>query len=78
MKSLPAAPSVAVHPEERLPGVVAVTSQTLPEQVNALLRARNFAEPLIADEMLDTGENTLAHADAVAAILRVVDRKSVV
>ena len=72
MKSLPAAPSVAVHPEERLPGVVAVTSQTLPEQVNALLRARNFAEPLIADEMLDTGENTLAHADAVAAILRVV------
>ncbi|MES2534217.1 MAG: bifunctional (p)ppGpp synthetase/guanosine-3',5'-bis(diphosphate) 3'-pyrophosphohydrolase [Pseudomonadota bacterium] len=32
-------------------------------------RARAFAEPLIADEMLDTGENTLAHADAVAAIV---------
>ncbi|MEO5796388.1 MAG: bifunctional (p)ppGpp synthetase/guanosine-3',5'-bis(diphosphate) 3'-pyrophosphohydrolase [Rhodoferax sp.] len=70
MKSLPAAPSVAAHPEERLSGVVAVTAQTLPEQANALARARNFAEPLIADEVLDTGENTLAHADAVATILR--------
>ncbi len=72
MKSLPAAQPVAVFPEERLPGVVAVTAQTLPEQAHALVRARNFAEPLIADEVLDTGENTLAHADAVAAILRAV------
>ncbi|MGO4390914.1 bifunctional (p)ppGpp synthetase/guanosine-3',5'-bis(diphosphate) 3'-pyrophosphohydrolase [Variovorax sp. M-6] len=37
---------------------------------NMLARARAFAEPLIADETLDTGENTLAHADAVAAIVR--------
>ncbi|MEY4139761.1 MAG: pyrophosphokinae, partial [Pseudomonadota bacterium] len=29
-----------------------------------------FAEPLLASEELDTGENILAHADAVAAILR--------
>ncbi len=36
---------------------------------NMLARARAFAEPLIADETLDTGENTLAHADAVAAIV---------
>jgi GTP pyrophosphokinase len=36
----------------------------------ALERARAFAEPLIASEALDTGENVLAHADAVAAILR--------
>src|SRR5690606_5704579 len=28
-----------------------------------------FAAPLIADEQLDTGENTLLHADAVAAIV---------
>jgi GTP pyrophosphokinase len=33
-------------------------------------RVRAFAEPLIAGETLDTGENTLAHADAVAAILK--------
>jgi GTP pyrophosphokinase len=37
---------------------------------HALQRTRAFAEPLIAHETLDTGENTLAHADAVAAILR--------
>ena len=36
---------------------------------NMLERARLFAAPLIADEVLDTGENTLAHADAVAAIV---------
>src|SRR5688572_17810362 len=36
---------------------------------NMLARARAFAEPLIAGETLKTGENTLAHADAVAAIV---------
>ena len=36
----------------------------------ALTRARAFAEPLIASETLDTGENILAHADAVAVILQ--------
>jgi GTP pyrophosphokinase len=36
----------------------------------ALARARAFAEPLLAHETLDTAENTLAHADAVAEILR--------
>ncbi len=36
----------------------------------ALARARAFAEPLLAGQSLDTGENTLAHADAVAAILK--------
>jgi len=35
----------------------------------ALTRARAFAEPLLAGETLDSGENTLAHADAVAGIL---------
>ncbi len=34
-----------------------------------LERARAFAAPLIAGEQLDTGENKLAHADAVAAIV---------
>lgn len=35
-------------------------------------RARAFAEPLLAGELLDTGENALAHADGVAAILHAV------
>ena len=50
--------------------VVAATAGSLPEQAHALARARAFAEPLLATELLDTGENILAHADAVAAILR--------
>jgi GTP pyrophosphokinase len=35
-----------------------------------LARARAFAEPLLAGRLLDTGEDALAHADAVAAILQ--------
>ena len=53
-----------------VPQLIAATEQALPQQANALARARGFAEPLIAGETLDTGENTLAHADAVAGILK--------
>ncbi len=53
-----------------VPGLVAAAEQSLPRQADALARARAFAEPLIVGETLDTGENTLAHADAVAAILK--------
>lgn len=53
-----------------VPDLLAAAEQALPQQANALARARAFAEPLIAGEMLDTGENTLEHADAVAAILK--------
>ena len=35
-----------------------------------LLRARAFSEPLLSGQLLDTGEEALAHADAVAAILQ--------
>lgn len=50
--------------------IVAATADSLPEQPHALARARAFAEPLLASEMMDTGENILAHADAVVAILK--------
>ena len=50
--------------------IVTATAASLPHQAQALLRARAFAEPLIESELLDTGENTLQHADAVADILR--------
>ncbi|MBC7604556.1 MAG: bifunctional (p)ppGpp synthetase/guanosine-3',5'-bis(diphosphate) 3'-pyrophosphohydrolase [Ramlibacter sp.] len=53
-----------------VPELIAASEQAMPLQANALVRARAFAEPLIAGETLDTGENTLAHADAVAAILK--------
>jgi GTP pyrophosphokinase len=50
--------------------VIAATTQSQHEQADALARARAFAEPLLASETLDTGENILAHADAVATILK--------
>src|SRR5512133_264532 len=66
MKSL-----TAEQPESApVPELIAATEQAMPHQANALARARAFAEPFIANETLDTGENTLAHADAVAAILK--------
>jgi GTP pyrophosphokinase len=56
-------------PEQRASIVQAIANNST-EQPHSLERARAFAEPLIGGETLDTGENTLAHADAVAAILR--------
>jgi GTP pyrophosphokinase len=59
----------AASAEQRAP-LWAATAESLPDQTHALSRARAFAEPLIASETLDTGENVLAHADAVVNILR--------
>ena len=70
MKTLAPPPGPPLNTAEAVPQLIAATAHTLPEQVNALARARAFAEPLIASEALDSGENTLAHADAVAAILK--------
>lgn len=53
-----------------VPELIAAAEQSLPRQAHALSRARAFAEPLIAHEAMDTGENALAHADAVAGILK--------
>lgn len=61
----------AEHPAAQpLAPLLAATAQALPEQAHALSRARAFAEPLLAGETLDTGENILAHADAVAELLK--------
>ncbi|MBY0410298.1 MAG: HD domain-containing protein, partial [Burkholderiaceae bacterium] len=70
MKTHPPALAPVMVLAEAVPQLIAATAHTLPEQVNALARARTFAEPLMAGETLDSGENTLAHADAVAAILK--------
>ncbi|MES2879823.1 MAG: bifunctional (p)ppGpp synthetase/guanosine-3',5'-bis(diphosphate) 3'-pyrophosphohydrolase [Pseudomonadota bacterium] len=70
MKSLSTELVNSVTPSPQLTQLIAATTQNLPEQDHALVRARAFAEPLLASETLDTGENTLAHADAVAAILK--------
>ncbi|WP_090047928.1 bifunctional (p)ppGpp synthetase/guanosine-3',5'-bis(diphosphate) 3'-pyrophosphohydrolase [Limnohabitans sp. 2KL-27] len=60
-------PSGRLH-APNLPPVVLATSETS-ELAETLAKARAFAEPLIAGETLDTGENILAHADASAEIL---------
>ena len=39
---------------------------------DALARAHSFAQPLLANEQMASGENVLAHASAVAAILRTI------
>ncbi|MCC6247793.1 MAG: bifunctional (p)ppGpp synthetase/guanosine-3',5'-bis(diphosphate) 3'-pyrophosphohydrolase [Rubrivivax sp.] len=39
------------------------------EGADPVARARAFAEPLLAGQPLDTGEDALAHADGVAAVL---------
>lgn len=67
MKSEPATDAASLTTP--LPELITATSASLPVEVNARARARAFAEPFIAGETLDTGENTLAHADAVADIV---------
>jgi GTP pyrophosphokinase len=62
----------AVMRGDAVPAVMAVTAQSLSAQTGDLARARAFAEPLLAHEHLDTGENVLAHADAVATILQTI------
>ncbi len=45
------------------------TQEAAKMDTSALIRARAFAEPLLQGQCLSTGENTLGHADSVAAIL---------
>jgi GTP pyrophosphokinase len=43
-----------------------------PEQQGVISRARAFAQPMLEGERFDTGEDALAHADGVAAILAAI------
>ena len=70
MKSTVAGPGSPALSQGANASIVTATADSLPDQPHALARARAFAEPLIASETHDTGENILAHADAVAAILK--------
>ncbi len=73
--SHPASPMSAAgrlhSPANPVPHVVLATADATTQDLQAetLAKARAFAAPLIADETLDTGENILQHADAVATIL---------
>ena len=71
----PMSPSGRLHApnltSDSLPPVMLATADAAEsaQHGDILAKARAFAEPLIAGETLDTGENILAHADAVVAIL---------
>ncbi|MBS0317372.1 MAG: bifunctional (p)ppGpp synthetase/guanosine-3',5'-bis(diphosphate) 3'-pyrophosphohydrolase [Proteobacteria bacterium] len=69
MKTLQVRPQDASANRSDVPELITATAAGMPAEADAPARARAFAEPLIAGETLDTGENTLAHADAVAAVL---------
>ncbi len=56
------------RPQDAAP-IVALADDADSDGQLALTRARAFAEPLLADHALDTGENALAHADGVAQVL---------
>ena len=49
--------------------LLSATLQDLPDQPEALTRARAFAQPLLIGAKLDTGEDSLTHADEVTRIL---------
>ena len=68
--------ALAGQPEQRedfAPIVqLSVVEQPADADVGILLRARTFAEPLLRGHPLESGEDTLAHADAVVAILAAI------
>lgn len=58
------------HGDTQLGSMLSDSLQDLPEQPDSLVRARAFAQPLLIGATLESGEDSLAHADAVTAILR--------
>lgn len=72
-----AAPIVQLAGEMDAPSAAAVprgadAAEALAQEVARLERARAFAEPLLAGQRLDTGEDALDHAHGVASILRAI------
>jgi GTP pyrophosphokinase len=52
--------------------IVHLASSESPSGADPEQRARAFAEPLLASQLLDTGEDALQHADGTAAALRAI------
>lgn len=51
-------------------GLLSVVGQNFEPSLQALERARLFAEPFLSSQQLDYGENCLSHADALAALVK--------
>ncbi len=72
MKTLAAsaATTAAAQAAESASAIVRLADAGEAAGAEALHRARAFAEPLLTGQRLDTGEQAMAHADGVAAILQ--------
>lgn len=68
----PVEPEGSPYRSEPVAPLITATARELQGQADILARARAFAEPFLVDQVLVSGENTLAHADAEAAILRMI------
>lgn len=66
----PVAPDAAAVVQLASHDASAALADDLPAQAQALERARIFAEPLLAGQTLDTGEDAMAHAEGTAEVLR--------
>jgi GTP pyrophosphokinase len=73
--------STRLEPAEAAPAIIRLATDTtsdtgelssVAQEMDRLDRARQFAQPLLANSRFDTGENALDHADGVAEILRSV------
>lgn len=66
--------TAAIERPDAAAPIVQIADVPVPREADAgtgaVPRARAFAEPLLAGQQLDTGEDALVHADGVAAILR--------
>ncbi len=69
MKSVPVAVRITEPP---VADVIAATGDGPCDTAGIRARARVFAEPLLTGETTTSGENLLAHADAVAGILETI------
>ena len=65
-------PAGSPYRSEPVAPLIAATARELQGQADILARARAFAEPFLVDQVRVSGESTLAHADAEAAILRMI------
>ncbi|MDE2368484.1 MAG: bifunctional (p)ppGpp synthetase/guanosine-3',5'-bis(diphosphate) 3'-pyrophosphohydrolase [Burkholderiales bacterium] len=64
--------SEAPLPATGAAAIVQLASAPALAEADPVRRARAFAEPLLADHLLDSGEPALAHADGTAAVLRAI------
>lgn len=69
-KPLPVADGMGLT--QASPFIVAATADAAHQAPVPAARARAFAEPLVGAACLDTGENILAHADAVVGLLEMI------